>query len=165
VFGIPKADFKDAGKFIDHIRRALPEGVLIQAVRSDSVYGVHHVLSALRITIESKKRKLLLASKLEVDLLLRIACVDQISHALDGIGLKYHRPATLILFSTQMERLTIALKQIREILNDSDNSVLVPSKLKRELISKRLGLDSSEYLLDDLAFTRFLSEKAALLNR
>jgi tRNA threonylcarbamoyladenosine modification (KEOPS) complex Cgi121 subunit len=165
VFGISNVDAKDAGKLINHFRTTLPEGVLIQAVRADSVYGVDHVISALRITLESKKRKLLLASKLEIDLLLRIACVDQISLALNSIGLRYHKPACLILFSTRMEELTIATKQIRKIFNDSDNSVLLPSKLKREIISKRLGLNSSERLLNDLTFTSFLSEKAALLNR
>ncbi len=150
---------------IDKVRKTLPEGVLMQAVRADSVFGVDHVFNAIKITFESQKRELLLAEKLEVDLLLRIACVSQISIALGDIGLKYSRPACLILLSTQKRKLVMSAKNIRQTFSESDNSVLKPTKMKRELISKRLGLDLSEYLQSDDAFTDFLSEKAALLNR
>jgi hypothetical protein len=58
----------------------------------------------------------------------------------------------------------MAAKDILQYL-DSDNSVLLASKMKRERISKRIGLETSEYLQNDVTFSEFLSEKAALLNR
>lgn len=165
IIGIRRINVKDVGKLIDKARKALPEAVLMQAVRADSVFGVEHVVNAIRIALESQKRKLLLADKLEVDLMLRIACIDQISLALDEIGLMYGRPACLILFSTQKRKLVLAAKNIPQTFSESNNSVLKPNKKKRKLISKRLGLDLTNYLQSEDAFTDFLSERAALLNR
>lgn len=164
ILGMRCVKVKETGKLIDRLRKALPEGVLIQAARADAIYGVDHVINALRIALESQRRDLLLTEKLEIDLLLRIACVDQISIALSNIGLMYHKPGCLILFSIHKRRLAMAAKNILRYV-DSDNSVLFPSKTKRELISKRIGLDTGEYLQNDVAFLDFLSEKAALLNR
>ena len=165
IFGISNIQVKVARTLIDKVRHILPKGVLIQATRADSVYGVDHIINALKIALESQKRKLLLADKLEVDLLLRIACVDQISVALSDIGLMYYNPACFILFSTQKRKLLLAAKRIGQCLSHPDNSVLLPNKMKRELISKRLKLDSNEKLQSDVAFTNLLSEKAALLNK
>jgi tRNA threonylcarbamoyladenosine modification (KEOPS) complex Cgi121 subunit len=164
ILGMRCVNVKETGKLIDRFRKALPEGVLMQAVRADAIYGVDHVINALRIALESQRRELLLAEKLEIDLLLRIACVDQISLALSNIGLMYRKPGCLVLFSIHKRRLAMAAKDILQYL-DPDNSVLVPSKMKREIISKRIGLDTSEYLQNDVTFSEFLSEKAALLNR
>lgn len=164
ILGMRCVNVKETGKLIDRFRKALPEGVLMQAVRADAIYGVDHVINALRIALESQRRDLLLAEKLEIDLLLRIACVDQISLALSNIGLMYHKPGCLVLFSIHKRRLAMAAKDILQYL-DSDNSVLLPSKMKRERISKRIGLETSEYLQNDVTFSEFLSEKAALLNR
>ncbi len=164
ILGMSGVNINETGRLIDMLRKTLPEGVLIQAVRADCVYGVDHVINALRVALESQRRKLLLADKLEIDLLLRIACVDQISLALSNIGLMYHKPACLILFSTQKRKLAMVAKNILQN-HDSDNSVLLPSKTKRELISKLIGLDMSKCLQNDVTFTDFLSEKAALLNK
>ena len=164
ILGMLGVNVNDTGRLIDRLRKTLPAGVLIQAVRADSVYGVDHVINALKVALESQRRKLLLADKLEIDLLLRIACVDQISLALSNIGLMYHKPACLILFSTHKRRLARAAKNILQN-HDSDNSVLLPSKTKRELISELIGLDMKECLQDGVTFTDLLSEKAALLNK
>ena len=164
ILGIQCVNVKETGKLLDRLRKTLPEGVLMQAVRANSVYGVDHIINALRISLESQKRKLLLADKIEIDLLLRIACVDQISLAICNVGLMYGKPGCLVLFSTDKRKLAMSAKNILQNL-DSDNAVLLPSKTKRELISKRIGLHTSEYLQHDAPFTDFLSEKAALLNR
>lgn len=46
-----------------------------------------------------------------------------------------------------------------------DDCVLEPNKTKKELICKRLGIQLNEFLSDEVAFTSFLSERAALLTK
>ena len=88
VIGVSDLDVKDVGEFIDDLRKTSNGGVSIQAVCADAVYGLEHILQALKITIESEKRKITLVGRPEMDLLLRISCTDQISRALMDIGLK-----------------------------------------------------------------------------
>src|SRR5207244_8113107 len=69
VIGISDLDVKDAGELIDDLRNTSKGVVSIQGVCADAVYGIDHILQALKITIESEKRKITLVDRLEMDLL------------------------------------------------------------------------------------------------
>ena len=101
VIGVSDLDVKDVGEYIDDLRKTLNGGVSMQAVWAGAVYGIEHILQALKITIESEKRKITLVSRPEMDLLLRISCTDQISIALRDIGLRNQAPGCFILFSKE----------------------------------------------------------------
>jgi tRNA threonylcarbamoyladenosine modification (KEOPS) complex Cgi121 subunit len=98
VIGVSDLDVKDVGEFIDDLRETSNGGVSIQAVCADAVYGLEHILQALKITLESEKRKIRLVDRPEMDLLLRISCTDQISRALKDIGLRNQAPGCFILY-------------------------------------------------------------------
>jgi tRNA threonylcarbamoyladenosine modification (KEOPS) complex Cgi121 subunit len=156
---------KDVGKFIDDLRKSSNEGVSIQAVSADAVYGLEHILQALKITIESEKRKITLVDSPEMDLLLRISCTDQISRALRDIGLRNQAPGCFILFSKEKMKLIKVSRRICNTQLKIDDSVLEPNKRKKEHICRRLGIHLNEFLSNDDAFTSYLSEKAALLTK
>ena len=98
VIGVSDLDVKDVGEFIDDLRETSNGGVSIQAVCADAVYGLEHILQALKITIESEKRKITLVDRPEMDLLLRISCTDQISRVFEGHRLKESRTRLLYSF-------------------------------------------------------------------
>lgn len=165
VIGVSALDKEYACGFIEDIRKTSKGAVSIQAVSADAAYGIDHILQALKITIESENRKITLASTLEMDLLLRISCTNQISVALKQIGLRNQAPSCFIVFSKDKKKLLKVTRGICNMHLKIDDYVLKPNKAKKEFICKRLGVQLNEFLSDEVAFTSFLSERAALLTK
>jgi len=165
VIGVSDLDKEYACGFIEDIRKTSKGAFSIQAVSADAAYGIDHILQALKISIESQSRKILLASSLEMDLLLRISCTNQILIALSQIGLRNQASGCLIVFSKNKKKLLRIARHICKMHFKIDDRVLEPSKAKKELICKRLGVQLNEFLSDELVFTNFLAERAALLTK
>jgi tRNA threonylcarbamoyladenosine modification (KEOPS) complex Cgi121 subunit len=165
VIGVSDLDKEYACRFIEDIRKASKGAFYIQAVSADAVYGIDHILQALKISIESQNRKILLASTVEMDLLLRISCTNQISIALRHIGLRNQASGCFIIFSKNKKKLVSILRLLCKMDFKLDANVLEPSKAKKELICKRLQVQLNEFLSDEVVFTRFLSERGALLTK
>jgi tRNA threonylcarbamoyladenosine modification (KEOPS) complex Cgi121 subunit len=165
VIGASDLDKEYACGFIEDIRKTSKGGFYIQAVLADAAYGVDHILQALKISIESQSRKILLASTLEMDLLLRISCTNQISIALRQIGLRNQASGCFIIFSKNKKKLLKIARLLCKMDFKIDDHVLEPSKSKKELICKRLQVQLNEFLSDEVVFTSFLSERAALLTK
>jgi len=100
-----------------------------------------------------------------MDLLLRISCTDQITMALRDVGLRNHAHGCLILFSKGRKELLKISRRICDMRLEQDDSVLEPSNTKKELICKRLGIESNKQLSNDVDFLSFLTERAALLTK
>lgn len=165
IIGVSVFDVNDAGGLIDNLRDTSKGVVSIQGVRADAVYGIDHIIQALKISIESEKRKITLVARLEMDLLLRIACTDQITLALRDIGLRNQAPGCFILFSKGKKELLKITRLICNMHLEVDDFVLKPSNRKKKLICRRLGIHLNKFLSDDVEFTSFLSERAALLTK
>lgn len=165
VIGVSDLNKGYACGFIEDIRKTSKGAVSIQAVSADAAYGIDHILQALKVTIESQNRKIILASTLEMDLLLRISCTNQISVALKQIGLRNQASSCFIVFSKNKKKLLKVVRGICKMQLKIDDCVLKPSKAKKELICKRLGVQLNEFLSDEVAFTSFLSERGALLTK
>lgn len=97
VTGVRKAG-DDPGRMLDNMRSQNP-GVFVQAADTQAVYGTEHVIGALQIALEAQARGIMIADKVETEVLLRLACTDQIADALRKIGLKKGRPGCFIAFS------------------------------------------------------------------
>ncbi len=78
----------EPARFIMDIRSIEPR-VNIQIVNTDNIVGREHIIEIIKQTIEAKRRGVLLADKVEVDIILRLACVDQIQKAIEILGLKH----------------------------------------------------------------------------
>jgi tRNA threonylcarbamoyladenosine modification (KEOPS) complex Cgi121 subunit len=165
VIGVSVLDVKDPGELIDDLRNISKGEVSIQGVRADAVYGIDHILKALKISVESEKRKITLVGRLEMDLLLRISCTDQITVALKDVGLRKQAPGCFILFSKGKKELLKITRRICNMHLDVTDFVLEPSNRKKELICRRLGLQMNKFLSNDVDFASFLSERAALLTK
>lgn len=157
IIGVQKIA-EDAGKLVDRLR-AQHDSVSIQAVNADAVYGAGHVLGVLRMTLEAEKRKIMLANKRETELLLKLACTDQISEAMKRAGLKKSMPGCFVAFSKDSK----ALRQFSDQVSDEfkvDDSVLGPDREKRARLAGVLGMNAK---FDGSEFLQYLLERAAIL--
>ena len=148
----------DPGGLIDEMRAAHPN-VMVQAADAQVVYGREHAIGALYIAIEALERKVMMANKPEAEVLLRIACTDQISEALKSAGLKRNRAGCFIAFSKDKP----ALEKFGEHLArefELNDSVLSPNKSKKTRLEKMLGVKPK---MDNGQFLDFLLERAAIL--
>lgn len=151
----------DPSRLIDSIRAAHPD-VKVQAADSQAVYGYDHAVGALCIAIESLERKVMMANKLETEVLLRLACTNQISDAMKKAALKAGQPGCFIAFSTDIR----ALKKFGQYLEEEfelDDSVLSPSRSKKVRLATILGFGRAK--IDHSEFLDFLLERAAILVR
>jgi tRNA threonylcarbamoyladenosine modification (KEOPS) complex Cgi121 subunit len=149
----------DPGKLIDALRAAHP-GVMVQAADAQAVYGHDHAIGALYIAVEALERKVMMANRPETEVLLRLACTDQISEALKRAGLKAGRPGCFIAFSKDAG----ALGKFGEHLAQDfklDDSVLSPTSSKKAHLAKVLGFAKTS--MRDSEFLEFLLERGAIL--
>jgi len=148
----------NAGKLVDRLRSE-HKNLSIQALQADAVYGTEHPLEILRMTLEIEKRKIMLANSPEVEFLLRLACTDQISEAIERVGLKSGAAGCFVVFSQNREELGRFSDWI-QIHFEVDDSTLEPSSQKKAALTKALRLKTN---LDDDTFLKHLLERAAIL--
>jgi tRNA threonylcarbamoyladenosine modification (KEOPS) complex Cgi121 subunit/molybdopterin converting factor small subunit len=149
---------EDAGKLVDRLR-AEHVGVSIQAVKADAVYGTDHLLGIIRITLEAEKRKIMLANKREIELLLRLACTNQISAAMRRAGLKKNAAGCFVALSQDGEELRRFSENIKSEF-EVDDWILKANKQKKAMHASVLGLKAK---FDDCKFLQYLLERAAIL--
>jgi tRNA threonylcarbamoyladenosine modification (KEOPS) complex Cgi121 subunit/molybdopterin converting factor small subunit len=148
----------DPGELVDRMR-SQHNNVSIQAVDANAVYGEEHILGVLRIALEAEKRSIMLANRCEIELLIRLACTDQISEAIRRAGLKKGIAGCFIAFSQDNE----ALRQFEEWIKsefDLNDSVLKPNEDKRIRLASMVD---SPPKLDNNEFIQCILEKAAIL--
>jgi tRNA threonylcarbamoyladenosine modification (KEOPS) complex Cgi121 subunit len=162
IIGTQAIKAKDTGKVIDDLRR-VSNKVSLQAIDANIVYGIEYLIEVLKITLESERRKIMIANRPETDLLLRLSYTNQISLALKYAGLKNNSCGCFVIFSKDKSQL-LKLRNSIESLFEVNNVVLRPSKTKREMISYRIGLISN-VIFNDSTFTRYLFERASLITR
>lgn len=150
----------EPGQLIDKLRID-NTNLTIQAVNSSAVYGVDHVLGVIRIVLNTEKRGIMLANKLETELLMRLACTEQISEAIKRAGLKRNMPGCFIGLSkdgADLQHFAACVKNNFEM----DDSVLKPDKEKKIKLSKMLGLNIE---FEEEIFIKYLLERSAILLR
>ena len=109
--------------------------------------------------LEAKKRKIMLANKPEMELLIRLTGTDQIAEAIKSAGVQKDAPGCFIAFSQDSESLRQFENQIKNGFQ-LNNSVLKPSKEKRDQFVSKFGFATR---LDDNEILLCLLEKAAIL--
>jgi tRNA threonylcarbamoyladenosine modification (KEOPS) complex Cgi121 subunit len=163
IIGIHAIRIKDTGKIIDDLRY-ISNKVVLQAIDANIVYGIEHIIEVLKITLESEKRKIMVASKPEMDLLLRLSCTDQISGALRYGGLKNNTNNCFIILSKDKRELLKVIDYIQRSF-EVNNAILKPSKAKRKMISHNIGLTTASKIFNDHLFMRYLLERASLITK
>jgi tRNA threonylcarbamoyladenosine modification (KEOPS) complex Cgi121 subunit/molybdopterin converting factor small subunit len=153
----PMSSNMDPGQVIDGMREA-NRRLSIQIMAADAVFGFEHAHRIAQMALEAESRKIMLAKRVETDLLLRLACTNQISEAIARAGLKKGKSACIVALSSGRENRDFEkwLQKAFEV----DDSALDQTMKKKIGLSKMLGISAScgnDYLLDCLV------ERAAIL--
>lgn len=137
----------DPGKMLDKMRAQNP-GVFLQAADAQAVYGIEHAIGALQIALTAYERKVMIADRIETEVLLRLARTDQIADALKKAGLKKGMPGCFIAFSKDAPALKNLGGQLAAL--SLDDSVIEAGKEKAEKMARgqKRALD---YLLERAA--------------
>ena len=163
IIGIQAIQIKDTGKIIDDLHH-ISNKVILQAIDANIVYGIEQIIEVLKITLECEKRKIMVASKPEMDLLLRLSCTNQISRALRYGGLKNNTDSCFIIFSKDKRELLKVMDYIQRSF-EVNNTILKSSKAKRKMISHNIGLTTTSKIFNDRHFMRYLLERASLITK
>ena len=164
IVGTKPIEAKDIGAVVDDLRRISPR-VSVQAIDANILYGVEHLLEVMKVSLESKKRTIMIAKNPETDLLLRLSYTSQISAGLKYGGIKNNVNCCFVIFAEDKNELLKVDEHIKKSF-DIDDSVLRPNEEKRMIISSRIGIKYSSTLFngdDDSIFMRFICEKSCLI--
>jgi tRNA threonylcarbamoyladenosine modification (KEOPS) complex Cgi121 subunit len=154
----------DVTAFMNELR-SVSKHVAVQVVNADFIAGPQHVLGILQQSMEAKKRGILQSRRIEIDILLRLACTDQIDRALTDIGLKDGTNNVLVIAVGRINHLKMLMKYIAANY-DIDDDILLPSKRRLKFISAFHDIDKTELktlVNDSNKIASILVEHASLL--
>jgi len=156
IFEISKS-MKYDKDYLQKIRKKFPR-LIIQAISSNYILNKSHVKKVINLSLEAKKKKVLLSKKLETDILLRFAGTTQISQAIHDVGVKKDQNFMIIAIGKK-SYLNLLFDQIgnnitKKPLKNSD----VFLKKHFQISQKQLQSIKSSTPLEDL-----IIEKASIL--
>ena len=125
------------------------------------VYGKSHLKEILKIVFELHRRKIGLALKIEIEILMRLTLSDQVTKAIKIGGLKNNCPMCFLLVSDDRFYLLKSIQYIENIFGKHHDRFITPSKKKFRLICNLHNLKLANYNLKE--FERLLIEKSALV--
>lgn len=152
------ADKSTGPEFLVDLRRRHPK-LLLQAVSGRFVLGPSHAKKVIGLSLESKKRDILLANRLETDVLMRFAITRQISVAIKTAGMHPGGGIFLLVAIGPKQSLDSLYYDLLSILVDpfaADNAKFL--KRRFHITKNQLKATYSDAPLEDI-----LVEKAAVL--
>ena len=154
----------DVGNTIELFRKMFP-AVKIQGINPKHVFGLGHIFEVIQIVLESNDRNIKIARRLEMELLLRLICSNQVDKALDIGGIKNNGNGIgcFILLSENRPLITNAIKYMRKMFVKQNLSLLNATREKMTDICSRMDLTRSNYNKEE--FLKILTEKAALVSQ
>lgn len=146
--------------FLDALRTSHPR-VKLQIVSARFVLNESHAKKILVLSAESEKRGIMIANRIETDMLMRFALTTQISTAIKDAGIRPSSRHPFVLVSTGPARALDSLygslgPDLTDDLFASDNTSFLKRRFK--ITQKALHLTRSDTALEDI-----LAEKAAVL--
>lgn len=119
--------------------------VMIQGINPKNVFGLHHIFEVIQIVLESNNRNIKIARRLEMELLLRLICSNQVDKALDIGGIKNNGTGCLILLSENRRFMINSIKYLRKMFVKQNLSLLKATKDKVADICDRMELRRRNY--------------------
>lgn len=161
--GIERLRISDPDKFISSIRAASRKAA-IQAIDADFVAGREHILEVIRQSLRAKKSGAILSKRIEIDLLLRIACTNQIGRALDDVGIREGVNDALIVAIGRMKDLLALRKHLEDSYKLSIEVLKLSRRKERMLISHhKIGKGEVSACMSKNRLASLLAERANLL--
>ena len=141
--------------FLEFLRLKFPD-LTIQIVTDDAVYNIEHLKWTIRQSWFAKDRGVMLAKKVELDLLMRIVGVSQISEAIKNAGAKEDRPFYISSIGAEswLKKLAKLVKErceLMEFRKDANKKVL-----------QRFGIESEIEVVGTTKIALLLAEKGLL---
>ena len=94
LFEISKS-IKYDKNYLQKIRQKFPR-LTIQSISSNYILNKSHAKKIIMLSLDAKKKNILLSNKLETDILLRFAGITQISQAISNVGSKKNQNFVII---------------------------------------------------------------------
>jgi tRNA threonylcarbamoyladenosine modification (KEOPS) complex Cgi121 subunit len=161
--GMHNLRIRDTDEFIQHIR-AINSRVAVQAIDASFVADKEHILSVLQQSLQARKRGTLLSDRIEIDVLMRFACTNQISKALDDIGLKDGMNNVLLVVLGKISDLKTVKKHLEKNYRLNNNIIALSGKKTRVLASHhKVGKPELDACIGENKLASVLAERANLL--
>lgn len=143
--------------FLDDLRKEFSK-VKIQAISSKFILNPYHLKKIISISLQSEKEQILLANKLETDVLMRFASTNQITEAIKQAGIKPKSNIVLIAIGkkSDLDKIYKKLSPFTNEIFSKDNTSFL--KKHFNISKKQIDSVSSKSPLEDI-----LIEKAAVL--
>ena len=143
-------------------------GSQFQLFDADRIAGWDHIYFAAVNAVRAHEGGAAISRGLAIEVLLYAACVDQISQALDVVGVSSSTERVgLVILSRSLEEAADAFKQASDVLGVVDDSVLVVDGEKLGRIAGVYGVSDVEldavHKSRDEALTWVIVERGALL--
>jgi len=151
----------DIGTSIETFRKLFPD-VMIQGINPSIIYGKRHIFEVIKIILESNRRKIQITKRLEMELLLRLVCCNQVSKAIEAGGIKNNGSGCFVLLSETKRPIIDSTKYIRNLFFKHNISLLKVTQAKMMCICERLKFPCNTYNRKELL--KILTEKAALVS-
>ena len=103
----------DIGTSIAKFREMYPT-VMIQGINPSHIFGKEHIFEVLKIILEANKRKIKVAKRLEMELLLRLICSNQVDKAINIGGIKNNSSGCFVLLSDTKYQLIKSVRYLTE---------------------------------------------------
>jgi tRNA threonylcarbamoyladenosine modification (KEOPS) complex Cgi121 subunit len=151
----------DIGVTIATFRKMFPE-VMIQGINPSYIFGKRHIFEVIKIILECNKRNIKLAKRLEMELLLRIVCSNQVDKAINVGGIKNNGSGCFVLLSEKKRPIIDSIKYLRKMFIKQNSFLLNATKEKMIDICERLEFPCSNF--NKKEFLKILTEKAAIVS-
>lgn len=151
----------DIGNTIESFRKMFPD-VMIQGINPKFIFGIDHIFEVIQIVLESKNRKINIAKRLEMEVLLRLICSNQVDKAIDIGGIKNNSSACFILLSENRRLMTDSIKYLK-VFGIQNLSLLNATTDKIAYICNKMRFRRGNYSKTE--FLKILTEKAVLVSQ
>lgn len=167
IGGFRSVTVNDVDELLSNLRRAISPAVF-QIFDATRIAGWRHLYMAAVNAVGAFELGSPISRGLGIEVLLYASCQDQISRALDvvGVGQETEKLALIVLREGHGEA-EAAFERAADILGEADDSVLELDRIKFREIAKVFGVSENELEVvggeRDRALTSLLVEKGALL--
>jgi tRNA threonylcarbamoyladenosine modification (KEOPS) complex Cgi121 subunit len=151
----------DIGTTIESFRKKFPD-VMVQGINPKYIFGINHIFEVIQIVLESNNRKIRITKRLEMEVLLRLICSNQVDKALEIGGIKNDGLGCFILLSASKRSLINSIEYLRELYVKQDLTLLSATRDKIAYICNRLEFKRNDYGKKE--FLKVLTERAVLVS-
>lgn len=152
----------DIGTSIAKFREMYPT-VMIQGINPSHIFGKEHIFEVLKIILEANKRKIKVAKRLEMELLLRLICSNQVDKAINIGGIKNNSSGCFVLLADTKYQIIKSVRYLRKTLGDQNDSLLNATREKMVNICRAMQFTNTNFSTKE--FLKILTEKAALVSQ